>query len=156
VRRLVLALLLGFVPAVVAAQSTGKIRVDTPWARASAGTTGAVYFTVHNDGDIPEKLVGASTPAARVADLHTMTMDGNVMRMRAVEEVPIPPHGTAELKPGGLHLMLTELSAPLVAGQTFPLVLKFDKGSDVQVTVGVTTAGAMGPADHMEHMNHGH
>ena len=154
--RLVLVLLLGLVPGVVAAQPTGKIRVDAPWARASAGTTGAVYLTVRNDGDIPDKLVGASTPAAVRAELHTMSMDGNVMRMRPVEEVPVVPHGTAELKPGGLHLMLTELRAPLVAGQTFPLVLKFDKAGEVHVTVSVTTAGAMGPQEHMEHMNHGH
>jgi copper(I)-binding protein len=138
----ILALLL---PLAAVAQPTGKVRVDTPWARASAGTTGAVYFTVRNEGEIPDKLVGASTPAARGAELHTMSMDGNVMRMRAVKEIPIAPHGTAELKPGGVHLMLTELKAPLKQGETFPLTLKFDKAGDVHVIVTVSSIGAMGP-----------
>jgi hypothetical protein len=158
VLRLLLILVLGFVPAAAGAQPAGKIRVDAPWARASAGTTGAVYVTVRNDGDMPDRLVGASTPAAAKAELHAMTMDGNVMKMRGVAEIDVAPHGTAELKPGGLHIMLMELKAPLKPGETFPLTLKFEKAGDVPVTVAVQGMGAMGPGamgpmpmDHMDH-----
>ena len=156
--RLVLVLLLGLVPAAVAAQPTGKIRVDTPWARASAGTTGAVYFTVRNDGDGDDRLLAVSTPAAGKADLHSMAMDGNVMKMRGVDAVPVAAHGTAELKPGGLHVMLMELKAPLKQGESFPLTLKFEKAGDVLVNVAVQGMGATGPAASAPagHMNHAH
>jgi periplasmic copper chaperone A len=153
--RLLLVVLLGIVPVTAIAQPAGKIRVDKPWARASAGTTGAVYLTVRNEGDMPDKLVGASTPAAGKAELHTMIMDGNVMRMRGAGAIDVVPHGTVELKPGGLHLMLMELKAPLKQGETFPLTLKFDKAGDVLVNVGVTSIGATGPGP-MNQMNHGH
>jgi hypothetical protein len=151
----ILFALVTLLPIAAMAQPAGKIRVDAPWARASAGTTGAAYFTVRNDGDAPDKLVGVSTPAAGKAELHMMSMDGNVMKMRGVDEVAVAPHGTAELKPGGMHVMLMELKAPLKQGETFPLTLKFEKAGNVSVTVAVQGMGAMGPAP-MEHMDHHH
>lgn len=137
-----LALLL---PVAAVAQTAGKINVEAPWARASTGTTGAAYLTVKNDGDAADRLVAVSTPAAGMAELHTMTMDGNVMKMRPVDAIPVAAHGTAELKPGGLHVMLMELRAPLKQGESFPLTLKFEKAGDVQVSVAVQGVGASGP-----------
>src|ERR1700754_3488725 len=121
--RLILVAALGFVPGIASAQSAGKVSVETPWARASAGTTGAAYFTLKNQGDADDRLVAVSTPAAGKAELHTMTMEGDVMKMRPVDGIPVAAHGTAELKPGGLHVMLMELKAPLKQGESFPLTL---------------------------------
>jgi copper(I)-binding protein len=137
-----LALLL---PVAAVAQSAGKITVEAPWARASAGTTGAAYLTVKNAGDAEDRLVAVSTPAAAKAEIHTTTMEGDVMKMRPVDAVPVAAHGTAELKPGGLHVMLMELKAPLKQGDTIPLTLKFEKAGDVPVTVAVQGVGAAGP-----------
>ena len=137
-----LALLL---PVAAAAQTGGKITVEAPWARASTGSTGAAYLTVKNAGDAEDRLLAVSTPAAAKAEIHTTTMDGNVMKMRPVDAVPVAAHGTAELKPGGLHVMLMELKAPLKQGDTIPLTLKFEKAGDVPVTVAVQGVGAAGP-----------
>ena len=109
---------------------------------------------MRNDGDTPDKLLAVRTPAAGKAELHTMAMDGNVMKMRPVLDLPVAAHGTAQLKPGGMHVMLMELRAPLKQGDKFPLTLKFEKAGDVSVEVSVEGVGAMGPGampmqDHM-------
>ena len=141
------------VPAAGLAQKANPIHVDQPWARASAGMTGAVYLTVKNDGDTADKLLAVRTPVAGSAELHTTTMDGNVMKMRPVLDIPVAAHGTAELKPGGMHVMLMDLRAPLKQGDKFPLTLKFEKAGDISVEVAVEGAGAMGPATmNMDHM----
>lgn len=142
------------VPAAAFAQTASPIHVDQPWARASAGQTGAAYLTVRNDGDAPDKLLAVRTPAAGKAELHTMAMDGNVMKMRPVLDIPVAAHGTAQLKPGGMHVMLMDLRTPLKQGDKFPLTLKFEKAGDVSVEVSVEGVGAMGPGampmqDHM-------
>jgi copper(I)-binding protein len=71
---------------------------------------------------------------AREVQIHTMNMDGGVMRMRPVEGgLAIPAGGRVVLQPGGLHLMFMELSAPLVAGSTFPVTLRFANAGDIKV-----------------------
>ena len=141
------------VPATAFAQTASPIHVDQPWARASAGQTGAAYLTVRNDGDAPDKLLAVRTPVAGKAELHTMTVEGNVMKMRPVLDIPVAAHGTAELKPGGMHVMLMDLRAPLKQGDKFPLTLKFEKAGDVSVEVAVEGAGAMGPGAAMGGMH---
>ncbi len=75
------------------------------------------------------KLVGAASPSAKIVEVHEMTMSGNVMAMRAVDDVPLPAGKTVEFKPGGYHVMLVELVKPLVKGDKVPITLTFvDKG----------------------------
>lgn len=74
----------------------------------------------------PRKLVGVSTSAAGSAELHEMKMDGDVMRMRAVDAIELPAGQTVELKPGGLHLMLMDLKTPLARNTSMPLTLTFE------------------------------
>ena len=118
-----------------------------PWARATAGgqTTGAAYVTLSSrTGD---KLVGASTPAATTAAVHENAMDGTIMRMRAVPALDLPAGAVVAMKPGGYHIMLMNLHAPLVAGQSFPLHLVFANGATADVTVPVEKLGAAGPSN---------
>jgi copper(I)-binding protein len=75
-------------------------------------------------------------------ELHEMKMEGNVMRKREVSAVELPAGKAVELKPGGLHIMLMGLKAPLKEGDKFPLRLKFEKAGEVTVTVNVEAAGA--------------
>ena len=85
-------------------------------------------------------------PAARVVELHTHIREGDVMRMRPVADIPLPSGQTVHLRPGGLHIMLIGLTEPLRQGATVPLTLRFERAGEVQVTLGVESAGARGHA----------
>jgi hypothetical protein len=122
----------------------GELTVDHPWARASAGQmkTGAAYLTITNDGEQADRLIGLATPVAERAALHTVTMEGNIAKMRAVQAVEIKPGEPAVLEPGGVHIMLIGLRAPLEEGETFPITLTFEKTGKVDVEVIVFGVGA--------------
>ena len=90
-------------------------------------------------------LIGVSAPVAERVELHAHIMSDGVMRMRRVDAVPVPGGGSAELKPGGRHVMLIGLRAPLKEGGTFPLTLTFDKAGTITVTVAVGSVAARGP-----------
>jgi len=129
--------------------SAGALKIGHPHARPTVASQsiGGGYLKLVNTGAVADRLLSASTPVAQSVQLHTMRMEGDVMRMREVESIEIAPHQTVELKPGGMHLMLMGLKAPLVAGQRFPLTLGFEKAG--QVTVDMTVdAPASGAAGH--------
>ena len=81
--------------------------------------------------------MAATTAVAKSVELHTMSMEGDVMKMRQLDAIELPKGAMVELKPGGLHLMLMGLKAPLKAGDTFPMTLRFEKAGEVVVTVKV-------------------
>jgi copper(I)-binding protein len=142
-----LFVVIGLVLAAEAASAqTGQLAVDNAWARATPGKseTGAAYVTIRSPS--ADRLVAASTPAAKKAELHTMSMSGMVMKMRPVAGVDIPAGQPVTLAPGGLHIMLIGLTAPLKTGQSFPLTLTFEKAGTRTVAVAVEKIGAMGPA----------
>ena len=121
-----------------------KIAIEGPWSRESPGLmalSGITYMTIHNEGDEADKLIAAKTDAAEVVELHRHTMDENgVLRMRMVEGgfIEVPAGGSVALEPGGLHLMLINLTQPLKKGETYPLTLKFEKFGDVTFDVPIT------------------
>lgn len=91
----------------------------------------AAYFSLTNDGGHPVRISAASTTAAGVTELHTMEMDGDIMRMREIEGGIVVAAGeTVHLQPGGLHVMLLDLPAPLVEGTAFVLTLTVDMLDD--------------------------
>jgi copper(I)-binding protein len=128
------------------AQSPSSIEVTHAWARATAATakTGAAYLTLVNKGASDDRLVALAGTVAAKAELHVTSAENGVMKMRPIAGVDIKAGGQAELKPGGTHIMLVGLAAPLKEGQTFPLTLTFEKAGTVEVTVTVEKAGAMG------------
>lgn len=109
------------------------VDVKDAWVRAtvpSQQATGAFMKLTAKEG---VKLVGISTPAAAVAEVHEMKMDGDVMKMRAVTGGLDLPAGTAvELKPGGYHLMLMDLKATLVKDSRIPMTLVFKDAKGVE------------------------
>jgi hypothetical protein len=127
---------------------SGQLQVTDAWARATPGKAenGAAYLTVRSP--TADRLVAASTPVAKKAELHTMSMTGMVMKMRPVEGVDIPAGGSVTLKPGGLHIMLLGLDKPLKVGQSFPLTLTFEKAGSRAVTVAVEKPGAASGPGH--------
>lgn len=135
---------LAFAP--LSAVLAADIAVTQPWARATLapGGAGAAFMTISNAGGMADKLVKAATPVAGAAELHTHRMDGTVMRMEAVPSIEVPANGSATMAPGGLHVMLFDLKAPLSEGMSFPLTLTFEHAGDVTVTVPVLGPAAMG------------
>jgi hypothetical protein len=100
--------------------------------------------------------VGAATPVAGVAELHEMRMEGDVMRMRAVDKLDLPAGRTVELKPGGYHLMLMDLKQPLPQGSSVPLTLLFrnakgvDSKLELKLPVAIRPPGRGGGAQPKE------
>lgn len=156
-----LAAVVGLALLPLATAFAADVTVTQPWARATPapGGAGAAFMTITNAGGTADKLVKAASPVAGMVELHTHTMDGGVMRMRAVPEIDVPAGGSASLAPGGFHIMLMSLNAPLTEGTSFPLTLTFEKAGEVVVTVPVMGPGSMGPAAAMpggESMPGGH
>lgn len=113
--------------------------IDHPYARATppGARVGGAYLTIENKGASADKLVDASSPAAKVVEIHEMAMDAGVMKMRAVRGIEIKPGAKAELTPGGYHIMLIDLKQQLKSGDKIPLTLVFEKSGKVDVTVAV-------------------
>jgi copper(I)-binding protein len=127
------------------AAQTGGVEISDAWARATPGgaENGAAYLTlVSPSGD---RLTGVASPAAAKAQVHEMTNDGGVMKMREVTAVDLPPGKPVTLKPGGLHIMMMGLKHPLRPGQTVPLTLHFEKSGTREVSAAIGKVGAMGP-----------
>lgn len=127
---------------------SGELVLDHAWARATpnGAKVGGGYLTIENKGAVPDKLIGGSSPAAGKVEVHEMAMNNGVMTMRPVKDgLPIPPGKSVALAPGGFHLMLLELKAPLKKGQKIPVTLKFEKAGDLNVTLDVQGIGATGP-----------
>lgn len=149
---LVLALTAG--SALAADYRVEDLYIDSPHARPTIANqpTSAAYLTIENRGTGADKLIAASSPIAKSVEIHTMSMEGNVMKMREVPNIALPPAAKITMQPGnGYHLMLFGLRQPLKAGETFPMTLTFEKAGKTDVTV---TVGNMGMAKEggMPHM----
>lgn len=123
----------------------GNIDIGHPYARATVAgqPIGGGFLKLNNRGG-DDKLLSATAAVSASVEMHTMNMDGDVMRMRQVDAIPLPAGKAVELKPGGYHLMFVGLKAPLKAGEKFPLKLKFEKAGEVEVIVNVEAPGAAG------------
>jgi copper(I)-binding protein len=126
----------------------GAIQIGNPWSRAtpSSAPTAGGYMTLTNKGTEPDRLIAVESEAAGRVELHQMTMDGAIMRMRQLENgVALAPGATVELKPGGNHVMFMQLKAPLKKGEHVPIVLVFEKAGRIAVDMQVEALGAAGP-----------
>lgn len=124
----------------------GELEIEHPWTRATSSANGVAYLVVDNKGKQDDKLIAATTSIADMSMLHTNYMDGDVMKMRMVDSIPVPAGGKAELKPTGYHIMLMGLKAPLKEGDFVPLTLTFEKAGKIDVQLKVEAAGAAEPA----------
>jgi len=132
------------------------VDVKDAWARATVPGQKATGAFMKLTAKAGAKLVSVSTPAAGVAEVHEMKMDGDVMKMRAVQGgLDLPAGKAVELKPGGYHVMLMDLKAPLPKDSTVALTLVFKDAKGVEskqeLSVPVTTAAPMGAMVHGEH-----
>ncbi len=127
-----LALLL-LLPA--ARASAGGLEVRDAWIREAPPTAAVLagYAELANGSDAPLRVVGAASGDFRAVELHEMRVDQGVMRMRALESIVVPAHGSVRLEPGGDHLMLLDPARPLAAGARVGIRFEVEGGAPVLV-----------------------
>ena len=122
--------------------------ISQAWSRATpnGAKIGTGYFTIENKGTTADRLIGVSGDISGKIEVHEMSMNNGVMKMRAVDGgLVIDPGKTVKLAPGGYHLMIMDLKNPLKQGDKVPLTLSFEKAGKVAVTLDVQGIGAQGP-----------
>lgn len=140
--------------------TAGALFIAHPWSRQTAPgqTVGGGFLVVTNSGAKDDRLLSVTSPVAPQVQLHTMSLDGGVMRMREVTGgLLVPAHGKLELKPGGFHVMFIGLKAPLQLGTKVPATLTFQRAGKVAVEFAVEAITYTGPsAAPAEHGHAGH
>jgi copper(I)-binding protein len=140
----------------------GSLKIGHPWARATpkGASIGGGYLKITNSGTAPDRFVGGSSDVSKSLEVHEMSMDNGVMKMRAMDKgVEIAPGQTVEFKPSSYHIMFVGLKKPLEKGQRVKATLDFEKAGKVDVEFVIESIGAQsGTSDNAMppgmHMNH--
>ena len=166
---LIFILLLTITAQTMAAGKSALV-VSQAQARASMGKmpNSAAFLQIENQGKTDDALLSASSPAAERIEIHSMSMEGDVMKMRAVDSVTIKAGEKITMQPGqGYHLMLMGLKKPLKAGEKIPVTLTFRDAGKMKVSVDVAEVKMSGKHDgahgadkggdmHEHHEHHDH
>ena len=131
----------------------GPIEITHPWSRATpkGASVGGGYLTVRNTGTTPDRLIGASLEGAAGVEIHEMSMDGGVMKMREVKGgLEIKPGENVALQPGAFHLMFVGLTSPLEKGKPVKGTLVFEHAGTLPVTYDVEAIGAKPSSEPMK------
>ena len=125
-----------------------QVTIDMPWARATApkAMAGGAFMTITSIG--ADRVTKVESPVAASAELHQTVEAAGVMKMTPVPALVLVPGKSVTLKPGGYHVMLMGLKAPLKQGEHFPITLFFANSPPVTVEVQIAAPGAAGPAMH--------
>ena len=147
--RTTVLLLASTIVTVAGAQTT----VSDAWVRGTVAQQKATGVFAQITSAKGGRLVSASSPAAGLVEIHEMSMDGHVMRMRALPNgLELPAGKAVALKPGGFHLMLMDLKQPLKAGDTVPVTLVVQAADGSKETVEVKApVKALNAAPAMDH-----
>ena len=115
----------------------GNLSIDDAWARTGQpGQVSAAYFEVKNKG-ATDRIVSANCDCAKATELHDVKMVDGTMKMVPATSIEVPANGELKLKPGSYHVMLIGLNRPLVAGETLPIKVKFEKAGEATVSAKV-------------------
>ena len=124
---------------------TATVKVEGAWVRGTVATQKATGAFMRLTPSAKARLVSVSSPAAGVAEIHEMSMENDVMKMRQIDGLDLAAGKATELKPGGYHIMLMQLKAPLKGGDMVPMMLTFEDASKQtftqELTVPVTALG---------------
>ena len=145
---LAIALLLIAIGYAGAHEFTSKgVTVAHPWARATPGgaKVGGAYLEIKAEAGRGDRLIAVKSAVAGAVELHNHIMENGVARMRRVDAIAVPAGASVVLKPGGHHLMLTDLKSPLKEGDLLKMTLVFEKAGEIDVEATVEPIGAMGP-----------
>jgi copper(I)-binding protein len=132
-------------PAAAADVMAGSLKISNPWARATpkGASVGGGYLSITNNGNTPDRLLGGSTGISKGFEVHSMTMDNGVMKMRPVTGgLEIKAGQTIAFKPGGYHLMFVGLKHGLRQGDRVKATLNFEKAGKVDIVFTVESIGA--------------
>jgi copper(I)-binding protein len=131
-------------------QSGSTLTAHNSWAAPTpAGVdVAAGYMTISNPTDAADYLLSVTSPRAARVEVHEMSMDGSVMRMRPLDRIEVRAHGEVRLAPGGNHLMFFGVEEPFAQGQNIPVRLVFEHAGEVDVTLPVRRSA---PASHNAH-----
>jgi len=145
----------------IAAAQASDIKITNAYAYpvAEGGSTGAVFMTLtYTPTEPADQLILAETPVAGWVEIHATVIEKDIMQMRPIGVFRLPPTGTAELKPGGVHLMLMGMKQPLNGGDTFPVTLTFEKAGTMTLDVPVKVFGQIEAKDkpHVHDSGHAH
>lgn len=146
-------------PAPRAQTVIGALKIEAPWTRATpkGAQVGGGYLRVVNTGKEPDRLIGGTFPLAGRVEIHEMSMDGGMMKMRHLEKgLEIKPGETVELRPGGFHIMFMQLKQGIVVGAPVKGTLVFEKAGRVEIEYSVAPIGAREMPAAAGHSGHGH
>ncbi|MBS4037665.1 MAG: copper chaperone PCu(A)C [Hydrogenophaga sp.] len=157
------SLLLAGLMAMTAPAFAQNITVDVKdaWARPTVSQQSATGAYMQITASAPAKVVSTSSPLAGIVEIHEMFMDKDVMKMRAVNALPLPAGQAVELKPGGFHVMLMDLKGPVKAGDVVPIQLTIETADgkrqnvEVKAQARAMTMPAGGQGGHGGHGSHG-
>lgn len=149
IRSVCAALLLAMLATAATAEDykIGNLQISQPWTRATAkgAAVAGGYLKITNTGTKPDRLLGGSTDVAKRFEVHEMSMDNGVMKMRELKSgLDIPPGATVELKPGSYHIMMQGLAHPLAKGERVKASLTFEQAGKGEVEFAVEAIGASG------------
>ena len=133
----------------------GELVVQNPWAREMppVSETGAVWLRVVNHG-VADRIVSVRSPFAERAELHTHELEDGVVKMRHLPGVEVPAQGHLVFEPGDRHVMLIGLSEALVAGESFPITIRFAQAGEMEVAVRVRSSEMAGYGGLSIHSGH--
>jgi len=146
-----------------------EVEIVSPYAFATSEMqkNGAVFFKLINTGRVDSRLIGVTGDVAENLELHTHTMEDDIMQMREVDGYDLPAGESLMFEPMGHHIMLMGLKAPLVEGEGFPLTLSFENADSQTITIDIVAPGTKpemhderhhkhGEHWHHDHSKHGH
>jgi copper(I)-binding protein len=155
---LFLCLVVGSGFAAPSATPAANVSIERPWARATPPgvQVGAAYAVIANQGPATDRLLKVTTPASARVEIHSTTQVAGRMQMRPVTELDVPAGARITFGPGGMHLMLVDLKAPLRAGTQLELTFVFEKAGAIAVQATVAPIGSSLPAeeDASHHAHH--
>ena len=129
--------------------SAAQVTVSDAWARAVVPGQMATGAFMRLTSATDATLVDAASPAAKIVEIHEMKMDGGVMKMNAIDKLPLPAGKPVDLKPGGYHVMLMDLTRPFKEGDTVPITLtvvdKAGRAQKIEVRANVRSLTAAAP-----------
>ncbi len=135
----------------------GPMKITGAWTRATpkGAKVGGGYLKITNTGAQADRLIGGEFPLAGKFEVHEMSMQGGMMKMRHLADgLEIKPGQTVELKPGGYHLMFMQLKDPIATGKPVKGTLVFQKAGSVEIEYVVAPIGSKEMPSGGGHMNH--
>ena len=125
----------------------GDVQIRHPWSRATppGASVAAAYMEIRNTGKQADRLLSATSAVAQRVEMHLTEREGEVMKMREVKSIDIPPRERYTLRPGGAHLMLVDLKQPLKKGERFAMRLRFERAGELEIELEVQEQGSRHP-----------